>query len=227
MADIVASNSSTAALGAGAAFTGTGFDASEYSELGVSVKTDQPSTVYIEQSSNNTNWDHSQSYEMTSTRTPSLAFQARIDRVARFMRVRVVCGSTAQSMLRLQTVGHRHLAASNATGGGTISRTYDLDEAGGQVYAGAARLHGFVASNSAGAAAYLKLYDIGFGSLAVGTTTPVMTILLPAGAVVTFQPPLGMQFATGICMAATLLGTDADATAPGATIIFNATYTAA
>jgi hypothetical protein len=55
-------NSTTASLAASASFVGTSTATSGYNAIRVSLKTDQNSTLYIEQSSDNTNWDITDTY---------------------------------------------------------------------------------------------------------------------------------------------------------------------
>lgn len=225
MSTTISSNSSTSPLSAAASFTGSTAATGDYESISISVKADQPGTLYVEQGAG-THWDHQSAYTISSARTPNLSFSTRVLLTASHFRVRYVNDSTAQTLFRLQTVAHRHVEGPPNQYGGTAGRSYDLDEAGAQIYSAPARLHSIAASNSAGAAAYLKLFNVAFGDLNVGVTVPLATIMLPAGATVVWQPPHGMQFSTAICWAATLLGTDADATAPGALVIANCTYTA-
>jgi hypothetical protein len=59
-------NSSDISLNAGATFTGVGESVWQYSSVVVACKTDQNGTLYIEFSPDNTNWDSSLSYSVTS-----------------------------------------------------------------------------------------------------------------------------------------------------------------
>lgn len=81
------------------------------------------------------------------------------------------------------------------------------------VKASAGSLVGLNVSNIGAAAAYLKLYNKA-SAPTVGTDVPVLTIPLPAGAVVDLDlGTLGRVFTTGIALAITNLAADSDTTA--------------
>ena len=79
--------------------------------------------------------------------------------------------------------------------------------------------------NVAAAARYLKLYNKA-SAPTVGTDTPVLTEYLPAGASFELSFPGGYYFSTGIALAMTVNGADADTTAltAGDIVGFNITY---
>lgn len=72
------------------------------------------------------------------------------------------------------------------------------------------------ASNTGGAAAFIKLYNKATAPT-VGTDVPVLTLVVPAGGNVDFDlGPMGHRFATGIGLAITNLAADTDTTAVAA-----------
>lgn len=77
------------------------------------------------------------------------------------------------------------------------------------VKASAGSLHSITASNINAAIRYLKLYNS--TTVTVGTTTPVLTLAIPAGGFVNleFGTP-GMRFTTGICIGLTTGAADND-----------------
>jgi len=81
------------------------------------------------------------------------------------------------------------------------------------VKATAGTVYSLTANNTAGTAAFIKLYNLATAPT-VGTSVPTLTFSVPAnGSInVTFGTS-GARFATGIALAITNLGTDADATA--------------
>lgn len=76
----------------------------------------------------------------------------------------------------------------------------------------AGTVKGIQGFNAKASAVYLKLYNKA-SSPTVGTDTPVKTIYLPATAAFAFDFGTGVAFATGISIALTGVGTDADTTA--------------
>lgn len=80
-------------------FTGTGEDVSSYPSVTISVITDVNGTLYLEFSSNNSNWDSSDSFSYTS----GLSYTKRIPVIGRYFRVRFTSGGSPTYM-RLQTI---------------------------------------------------------------------------------------------------------------------------
>jgi hypothetical protein len=81
------------------------------------------------------------------------------------------------------------------------------------VKASAGLLYMLAATNNGASVAFLKLYNKA-SAPTVGTDTPVMTFLLPAGGGITVPIPVqGITFSTGIAYALTGLATTADTTA--------------
>lgn len=97
---VSAANSSTTPLAGAGTFTGTGVDLLAYAGVEVFAFSDVAGTLYLEYSTNNTNWDLSISVPLaagTSRNFPNGA-------AARYFRVRYVNGGSAQSVFRLQTL---------------------------------------------------------------------------------------------------------------------------
>lgn len=98
---VSAGNSSTANLGAGATFTGTGESTLLVNAVQVVVFASQQVTVEVQQSIDNTNWDVVESYVVPASTGDGRAFQA----TGSFVRVRVTNnGGSTTTAFRLQTV---------------------------------------------------------------------------------------------------------------------------
>lgn len=96
-------NSSTANLGNGATFTGTGEDMSGYQGVAVSVLADEASAtdgLKIEFSSDDTNWDLSHIFTISA----DVAAWFTIPVQAKWFRVRYTNGTTPQTAFRLQSL---------------------------------------------------------------------------------------------------------------------------
>lgn len=100
--DVVAStgNNSTSNIASGATWTGTGETSLGVVGLQVNFAADQPATVYVDQSMDNTNWDITDSWDVEPNQGCSRTFQA----TASYFRVRVKnTGTATTTYLRLQT----------------------------------------------------------------------------------------------------------------------------
>lgn len=75
-------------------------------------------------------------------------------------------------------------------------------------------LYGWHLYNNAAATRYFKFYNI--ATATIGTTTPFLTISIPAGAGANVEFSMGITFSTAISMACTTGVADADAAAPTA-----------
>jgi hypothetical protein len=85
------------------------------------------------------------------------------------------------------------------------------------------KVFGFTVSNPGAAAAYFNLYNT--TSITIGTTVPVLQILVPIGGTVAVsQATLGLNFATAIAVAATDTSTILSAVAPASPQIVNVYY---
>ena len=118
------------------------------------------------------------------------------------------------------TIGNVGLVG-RTTGGLTIFRSIDLDESEEEVKATAGQVFTIVAFNRTAAPVYLKFYNATAANVTVGTTTPVMTFVVPAnadsdGAGFTHSTDIGYSFGTAITVAATTGIADNDTGTPGA-----------
>lgn len=116
-------------------------------------------------------------------------------------------------------------------GPSTIFRSIDIDETEEEVKATAGTLYWLHAMNLTASKRYLKFYNATAASVTVGTTTPVMTFVIPtmgdtngAGFVLNFGAG-GISFSTAITVACTTGLADSDTGAPGANdVIINLGY---
>lgn len=101
----------------------------------------------------------------------------------------------------------------SATGGCSL---YNLIAAattnGNNIKASAGKVHGLHCANVAAYGVFVKLYNKA-SAPTVGTDTPVATWTIPAGGSLSFAPPVGMNFNTGIAVAITKDAATADTTA--------------
>lgn len=109
----------------------------------------------------------------------------------------------------------------HTTGGCSIFRSIDIDETEEEVKGTAGQVYGIFAMNRTAAPLYLKLYNATAASVSVGSTTPVMTLVVPGngdsdGAGFSLPFPVGVVFDTAITVACTTAIADADTGAPGA-----------
>lgn len=117
-------NSTTATLGIGATFTGTGEDVSNFSEMRISVFSDQASGtdgLSIQQSTNNTNWDIIDTYTIAASTGKTFV----VPRQARYYRIVYTNGGTGQGSFRLQSILNRTATApsSNRASDGYTNET--------------------------------------------------------------------------------------------------------
>lgn len=101
-------NGTTTPLGGGATFTGVSEDISRYSEVRVSVFADQASAtdgLKMEQSTDGTNWDVSDSYTIPASTSKSFG----VGCVQQFFRMVYVNGAAAQGVMRMQVTYHSSL----------------------------------------------------------------------------------------------------------------------
>lgn len=113
-----------------------------------------------------------------------------------------------------------------ATSGGlTIYRSIDLDETEEEVKGTAGQLFGWYLYNAAASVRYLKFYNATAANVTVGTTTPVLTIPVAAGAAANVEFSNGIAFGTAITAVVTTGLADNDTGAPGANeFIINILY---
>lgn len=118
-----------------------------------------------------------------------------------------------------------------AAGGHTPYKNLDVDETEDDIKTSAGKLFWLHAMNLTASVVYLKIYNSIAASVTVGTTVPDLTFPLPtmadtngAGFAINFGDA-GMQFTTGICIAATTGLADNNAGAPAANaVVVNAGY---
>ena len=115
--------------------------------------------------------------------------------------------------------------AAATTGGCSVYRTLDLDESEEEVKATAGNVYGYYFFNASASIRYLKFYNATAASTTVGTTTPVMTLPLPAGGAGHISLPVPVAFSTAITIAATTGLADNDTGAPSANdVVLNVWY---
>lgn len=82
------------------------------------------------------------------------------------------------------------------------------------------------ADNTVNAAAtYLKIWNVGSGSVVIGTTVPDMIVLLPASTKVMLVFPTALVFATALSLACTTTAALAGVTGPGTALSVKVAYT--
>ena len=106
-----------------------------------------------------------------------------------------------------------------------IYRSLDLDETEEEVKATAGQVYGYYFWNAASATRYMKFYNATAATVVVGTTTPVMTLPLPAASAGHIPFAHGIAFGTAITVAATTGLADNDTGAPATNdVILNLFY---
>ena len=101
-AKMLSLNSTTSPLNSGATFTGTGQDVLGCPSVVIAVKTDQAATMYVEFSTDNTNWDSSLTYYVNASENDV----HRVTVTRRYFRVRITNTSASnQTYIRLQCMG--------------------------------------------------------------------------------------------------------------------------
>jgi hypothetical protein len=123
------------------------------------------------------------------------------------------------------TIGNVGLVP-RTTGGLSIFRSLDLDETEEEVKSSAGQVYGYIFTNrDTTNMLYLKFYNATAANVTVGTTTPVITMGLPAGSSGHVPFPEGIAFGTAITVAATTGVADNDTGAPDANdVVVNIFY---
>lgn len=117
------------------------------------------------------------------------------------------------------------IAPSSDTEGLSIFRTLDADETEEDVKTSAGKLYGWYLYNDGAVEVYVKFYNATAANTTVGSTTPILTIPVPAGAAANVEFTNGITFGTALCIAATTGVADADTAAPAANqVIANVFY---
>jgi hypothetical protein len=109
------------------------------------------------------------------------------------------------------------------TAGGNTPFTASIGNTATQVKSGAGQVYGWDFGNNNAAVSYVQFFNTAVGSVTVGTTTPVLSIEIPANTSKTAQWPHGIPFSTAIVVACTT--TRAGSTSPGSTVDLNILYT--
>jgi hypothetical protein len=102
------------------------------------------------------------------------------------------------------------------SGGLDIFRSLDLDETEEEIKATAGQVYGYFLFNASAGTRFFKLYNATAASVTVGTTTPVVTIPIPAGSAANVEFSQGVVFGTAITAACTTAVADNDTGAPSA-----------
>jgi hypothetical protein len=111
------------------------------------------------------------------------------------------------------------------SGGYDVHRTIDLDESEEEIKSSAGQVYGWFFSNESESDVYIKFYNAASASVTVGTTTPFLTVPLGAGKQANVEFAGGIEFDTGICVAATTGVADNDTGAPSANdVVANVFY---
>lgn len=115
-------------------------------------------------------------------------------------------------------------AGTNAIGNvGIVPRTsgglsavvnVDIDESEDAVKASAGQVFGWYLYNDGAAEVYVKLYNDTVANVTVGTTAPLVTLPIPAGAAANVFTDIGIPFSAAITIAATTGAATADTGAP-------------
>jgi hypothetical protein len=101
-------------------------------------------------------------------------------------------------------------------GGLSIARYLNLNETKSEVKATAGKLYGYYLFNSSGGVRYFKFYDAPSAAVTVGTTAPVVTIAVPAGAAANVEFAMGVAFVSGITAVCVTGVDDSSTTGAGA-----------
>ena len=194
----VASNTSTANLGSGASFTGTGNSSDPYGFVTVNFFADQNCTLQVQQSSNGTNYDIVDSFPILASTGFSICKQLEGNN----WRVVVTNnGGSSTTALRLQT-----LLSSNATGLDRLRASASLSplnststayEASRVAKAFPGTLFSITGYNSRTSAQFIQVHNA--ASLPADTAVPVITFTVPASSNFSLSSDkFGRYFSTGI-----------------------------
>jgi uncharacterized protein YfiM (DUF2279 family) len=117
------------------------------------------------------------------------------------------------------------LGASSTVGTGlTVSRQAAVTAtAGNLVKSTAGRLYGYAISNPGAAAAWFHIYNKATAPV-VGTDTPIVSILVPAGVTVDAENAYGLTFSAGIGVGANDLTAISGPTPPATALVANIYY---
>ena len=129
-----------------------------------------------------------------------------------------ICSLWLDRSGRVQIILH----ASAAAVGMDSFRNTAITNAAVAVKSSAGNLYWLHVENAGTAKAYLNFYDGAAGGITVGSTTPTLSLVIPASGGYTDPLPLPVAFATAITIAATT--TPTGGTAPGTALLVNLGY---
>lgn len=132
-------------------------------------------------------------------------------------------GDVGIGRMTLDRLPYAQVGASAGAQGCITHRTAALVATAVAVKASAGRIYGYHISSVNAVITYLHVYNIAAASVVVGTSTPIITLALPAGAVLDGVFPLPISdFDTAIAIAATT--TITGNTAPSTGLLVNIWY---
>jgi hypothetical protein len=108
------------------------------------------------------------------------------------------------------------------TSGGLSTASGSIGATVTAVKAGAGQLYGYYFYNPNASVAYVQVFDVATGSVTLGTTTPKLSLGIPAGSAANLDISNGVAFGTAITIAITT--TRAGSTGPGSTVDYNVLY---
>lgn len=100
-------------------------------------------------------------------------------------------------------------------GGLSIFRSIDLDETEEDIKTSAGQMYGYYFANLSASVRHLKFYNATAANVTVGSTTPIMTFPVAAGASGHVEFSHGIAFSTALSAAVTTGVADSDTGAPG------------
>ena len=118
-------------------------------------------------------------------------------------------------------MGNSLIANSGGAGMQTV-RDADIDNTAQVCKAAAGNLYGYHVQNPNSSDAWLQFYDVAAGSVTVGTTTPKLSLVVPANGAIEHIGALPVEFSTAITYAATT--TAAGGTDPTTGLVGNLFY---
>ena len=96
----------------------------------------------------------------------------------------------------------------NSRGAGTLTvRDADIDNTAQACKTSRGRLYGYHVQNPNASDAWLQFYDAATGSVMVGTTTPKLSLIVPANGAIEALFAVPVEFETAITYAATTTAT--------------------
>lgn len=208
--------------------------------------------IIIEGSNDNTNWiaipylDDSSATAVGSTSATSIAastskiFSCKLNH--RYVRVRIstaFSGGTVSAVARFSTVdfvpriltigqpNNVYLAAiatlAPRTSGGHSVYPASLSNTVTAIKGSAGQVYGYDLHNPNAAISYVQFFNAATGSVTLGTTSPFMSIGIPANSRAALEFPHGVAFGTAISVAATTTRTGS--TAPSSPVDINILHT--